>query len=198
MTFDPYVELGVDPKATPAAARKAYRRKAKDVHPDAPGGDTEKFQRLSKAITIVIDPVKRAKFDKTGVIDEGVNTARSEALQLIIAWLNAVIDDYIMSNFDRQKDPRRFDLMEMYRENARQQCFDFSVSMEKGKKALWLAKDLRDRFSGKDDTMGRMIDDRIAMYQSDLADCQKAVDARRLAIEISRGYHFKFDIPTGW
>lgn len=193
MIFDPYAELGIPADASIATVRKAYRAKAKKTHPDAPGGDGEAFQRLSKALTIITDPVKRRKFDRTGVIDDQVDNDRAQALQLIVAFINAAIDDYIANNFDPRKDPRKVDLMEYYRMNARLQMDDFAQSEIKGQKALALAKDMRARFSGKDDTLARMIDDRIAMYQSDLAECAKAFQSRRLSIEISRGYKFRFD-----
>ncbi len=41
--------LGVDPDAGDDAVRRAYREKVKDVHPDAPDGDEERFKRVQRA-----------------------------------------------------------------------------------------------------------------------------------------------------
>ena len=41
--------LGVDADAEPAAVRRAYRERVKEVHPDAEGGDQETFQQVNEA-----------------------------------------------------------------------------------------------------------------------------------------------------
>lgn len=49
---DLYSTLGVPPDATPAEIKAAYKRKAKETHPDA-GGDAAKFQQVTLAQQIV-------------------------------------------------------------------------------------------------------------------------------------------------
>jgi DnaJ-class molecular chaperone len=64
---DPYQELGVSRSASQDDLRKAFRKLAKQHHPDAnPGNKTseEKFKRVTAAFDIVGDPAKRAKFDR--------------------------------------------------------------------------------------------------------------------------------------
>jgi DnaJ-class molecular chaperone len=64
---DPYQELGVSRSASQDDLRKAFRKLAKQHHPDAnPGNKTseEKFKRVTAAFDIVGDPDKRAKFDR--------------------------------------------------------------------------------------------------------------------------------------
>ena len=71
MAQDLYSELGVDRSADAQTVRKAFRKLAKDLHPDRNPGDKaseERFKRLSAAFDIVGDPEKRAKYDK-GEID---------------------------------------------------------------------------------------------------------------------------------
>ena len=46
--LDPYQVLGVDPEASTEAVRAAYRRLAREHHPDR-GGDKELFQQISAA-----------------------------------------------------------------------------------------------------------------------------------------------------
>lgn len=69
---DPYVTLGVAKTASQDDIRKAYRKLAKETHPDLnPGNkDAEKrFKDISAAYDIVGDEVKRKRFD-AGEIDE--------------------------------------------------------------------------------------------------------------------------------
>jgi len=44
-----YRVLGLDPGANEEAIRDAYRRKVKDVHPDAADGDEKEFKRVTEA-----------------------------------------------------------------------------------------------------------------------------------------------------
>lgn len=63
---DPYKTLGVSKSASDGEIRKAYRRLAKQLHPDANPGDKaaeEKFKRVSQAFSILSDPDKRAEYD---------------------------------------------------------------------------------------------------------------------------------------
>ncbi len=71
MARDPYQELGVSRTASADEVRKAFRKLAKQHHPDANPGDKsaeERFKRVSAAFDIVGDEEKRKKFDR-GEID---------------------------------------------------------------------------------------------------------------------------------
>jgi DnaJ-class molecular chaperone len=74
---DPYAELSLPRSATADEVRKAFRKLAKQYHPDAnPGNDAaeERFKRISAAFDILGDPIKRAKFDKGEIDAEGRET----------------------------------------------------------------------------------------------------------------------------
>ena len=47
--------LGIDPDAGEAEVRRAFREKARRVHPDAPGGDEAEFTRLRTAYERLLD-----------------------------------------------------------------------------------------------------------------------------------------------
>ncbi|MBI5939161.1 MAG: J domain-containing protein [Caulobacterales bacterium] len=71
MARDPYLELGVPRTASSDDIRKAFRKLAKQFHPDANQNDPkaeEKFKRVSSAFDILGDDDKRKKFDR-GEID---------------------------------------------------------------------------------------------------------------------------------
>lgn len=70
-TPGPYEILGIGRDADKETIRKAYRRLAKESHPDLHPGDAaaeERFKRISAANGLLSDPEQRARYDR-GEID---------------------------------------------------------------------------------------------------------------------------------
>lgn len=68
---DPYKALGVEKDATPAQIRSAYRKLAKQHHPDLNPGNAKseaRFKTVSAANDLLSDPDRRGRFDR-GEID---------------------------------------------------------------------------------------------------------------------------------
>jgi molecular chaperone DnaJ len=71
---DPYRTLGVDRKASDEEIKKAYRKLARQYHPDRNAGDKaaeERFKEVQEAYSILSDPDKRKAYDSGGGIFGG-------------------------------------------------------------------------------------------------------------------------------
>lgn len=75
MSWDPYAALGVSRTATADEIRRAYRKLAKELHPDVRPGDKqaeERFKRATAAFNLLSDPAAKGRFDR-GEIDADGN-----------------------------------------------------------------------------------------------------------------------------
>lgn len=68
--MDYYEVLGVSREADASDIKRAYRRLARECHPDVNGGSaeaTERFKQISEAYTVLSDPEKRHRYDAGGI-----------------------------------------------------------------------------------------------------------------------------------
>ena len=105
-----YELLGVARDASDKDIRQAYRKLARQYHPDVNPGDPgteEKFKQINEAHGVLSDPDKRSKYDKYGdrwmhadEIEQAEARARSRGRGGFHTYTDGDFDGHYGMNFD--------------------------------------------------------------------------------------------------
>lgn len=74
MAANYYDILGVSKSATQDEIKKAFRKKAHQLHPDKKTGDEKKFKEVNEAYQVLSDTKKRAQYDQFGQTFSGAGS----------------------------------------------------------------------------------------------------------------------------
>lgn len=82
-----YETLGVNENASADEIESAYRRRARETHPDR-GGEHDQFLAVARAYDVLGDSRRRAEYDRTGSTDE----VPDQLMSLIAVVFNQVVE----------------------------------------------------------------------------------------------------------
>lgn len=185
-----YRRLGITRSADIHEIKRAYREKAKILHPDL-GGDTAMFSDLYEAYKVLSDPKARKRYDQTGeyrssfVINEG--HLRRKANEMIVFHFQKLCE--------KQGEEILFtDIFDQIKQSLRQERSEFKKQYKHMTKAKEVVSELLDRieYSGNEfDILEGVILGRIQRGDETVDEINERFKIIQAAIElIDKNYKF--------
>lgn len=89
----------MDRSASKDEVKRAYRRRARETHPDT-GGSEAQFQRVALAARVLSDDEARSRYDATGSTDAPQDMTEQEAMNIIDQTLAQVLNQPNIEFYD--------------------------------------------------------------------------------------------------
>jgi DnaJ-class molecular chaperone len=83
MSKNYYVILGVAADASGEDIKSAYRRRARELHPDTSGLACAPFQELQEAFSVLVDPQRRREYDRKREVAAPASTFRGHEVRAV-------------------------------------------------------------------------------------------------------------------
>ncbi len=190
MSLNPYETLGVDRSADAEVVRRAYRKRAKKVHPDG-GGSAAAFNDLRWSMIVLTDPVRREKFDRTGDIDaDSIDNTLTQAISKVV--------EFVIAAAAAGGDPCRMDLIAEARKYFRHQKLEFENQAKVLAKASQAFAKVEQRFGGKGraELVKRALSSHAEAMLRPVAMLNEQAGVCAAALSILEECTFKFDVPA--
>lgn len=161
-----YEDLGVSATATPEEIKAAGRKAAKAHHPDM-GGDAERFDATQKALKVLLDPERRAHYDRTGDAPTGSPEAmeQAEAHGVMAQYLNQAMDagDPRFNHLSNKMKAAANESIAIHKQNLKTAEIDFTARIAK------LAAYAKRVKGGQGNSLSEMLRGQIASMEQMLA-----------------------------
>lgn len=198
--FDPYAVLGVARDATSDQITTAYRIKVKEYHPDA-GGRPEDFHVVNRSLSILKDPVRRRRFDETGIADDAEpDNDMAKAAQALQQFVDASMKEHIQALMAGTPSPhtdlRYIDLLAAFRLYAAKQIETIIATIAKNDEVAAYVVDIATRFSTTGDAPNMIrseLERRIAHGQTMNREAEAMIKVWERAIALADSYQFRFE-----
>lgn len=137
--MNPHEILGVKGDASKDEIKKAYRKLAKDSHPDKNNGDDTKFKKITHAYEVLTNPKARRDYER-----DQANKTRSNPFsrQNVHPTVDDILKDFMNSNFNPGQSRPRYNTTKQYNTKIKKKTHGKHIN-------LVLNLILEDAFHGK-------------------------------------------------
>jgi curved DNA-binding protein CbpA len=176
----PYTDLGVNPNATPGEIKRAYHKKAKELHPDKKTGNDEEMKKVNRAYAILKDATMRDYYDKYGE-EKKTNENTAKSMGIAAGIVQAIIDqtpgdvkffiDSLRAQWEREHG------MNVQAQN------NIIAKLEKFKKRIIQSPQGNDFISS-------IVDEQIRQATINIKNIEEDWECRKMAFTLLDGYRF--------
>lgn len=194
--MNPYEELGVDKDATPDQIKDAFKRLAKEHHPDLNGGDDSKFKPVKAAYDLLNDPKAKKDYDDFGFVPGDEHSQlRKRAMAECTKLFGAVLEE---------ADPdklHRVDLIGIMSHMAMQELEghektvkDLDALAKRYKKALKvITKRMKRKPAVKRDIFAMSLEQNIAKVEAAKAQAGMHVNLWKEVMDVLTDHEFEYE-----
>lgn len=188
---NPYTILGVSKTATKSEIKTAYRKKAKESHPDKnEGKEIPEFRKYTFAYKVLIDSEKRKAYDETGQWEEKQEpTLDDQAVTVLSVLVNrsvATVGVGIMNT----------DFVAFLRKSLKVDITNFKRTIHQVKTTLNIYRTLKKRIKiTKEDPQNilyTLLDREIHTYTEALKNIFQNIEIRQRAVKLLENYLWDF------
>jgi len=180
--FNPYDVLGVSTDASSEEIKSKYKSLAQQHHPDK-GGDEELFKKIKESYEILIDPVRRKKYDSTGNFTQE-KPIRSECLDNLSRMFFKMASEI---------DPEQEDIVLKMRNESRKMKTDtehnINICKEYIRKLEVLLKRIRFKNEG-DDFLRMFAEKQLENRNNELINFQRQIQISEMMLELLDSYEW--------
>jgi curved DNA-binding protein CbpA len=190
VTFDPYTELDLPRDAPASSIKRAYRKRAKQTHPDS-GGSKQKFQKTTRAYLILSDPARRSKYDATGDAEElQPDNSVAMAIGIIVGFFAYVAQAYAQG---KTLDPAKSDLVEIARNQFCAQIKELENRKRPIENAAATLRRIEKKLKGKNDFLREAIRRQAAATAEPISKIEREIQAHKDALTLIKDFSFDYD-----
>lgn len=190
--MDLYKILGLDRNATIADVKAAFKRKAKQTHPDA-GGDPEQFRQVALAHRILSDDKRRQKYDETGETTENLDTLDGQAIAIIGGLVDEIVNRLVAGD-----DMAHEDLAAWIVSSLRKRIDDTKRDIGHAETFIGKATKLCKRFRAKSgpNYVANMVGQKTEAAEKAIAAGRERIAVLERAVEIASDVECDFDAAS--
>ncbi len=187
--IDPYETLGVERDADAAQVKTAYRKRAKNAHPDT-GGDIDAFARLKTSYELLCDPVRRKVFDETGYDPTLADTKDLEGLLV----LEGLINDFILD----EREPGSFDPVAAMRRKLTDRIVNVRFHILELERHRARIRNHMDRIGRRPETdfLGSMMRARSDSITEAIGKAEVQIATIEQAYQMLEGYSYEIEVEA--
>lgn len=186
-----YETLGVETDATQEDIKKAYRQKAKELHPDKNDGDDRGFVALNRANEVLSDDEKRKRYDETG--EDGTDNDHRQVM--------AILTNFSLIFLDHTKDVKKQSLTDFVRERINEAIQLATDLMENIKSDISKTNDVLSRLklakTTEEDVLYMVFKNRILSGEEQVIEHEKVCNLMKIALEELKNYSYLVDNSNG-